>query len=77
MFGSVKCFKYFLLNGFKLDDNSMGCAILGGEAEIIHNIEQNGFKVKNIDINIRFLDIRETFLTGFWRRYLTVCIAIF
>lgn len=49
-FGSILCFKYLLLNGYNLGSSSIGCAIHGGKAEIIHIVEQNGFHVSGKDI---------------------------
>lgn len=49
-FGSVQCFKYFILNGFELNKFSFICAIYGGEPEIIHSIEHKGFSVKKEDL---------------------------
>lgn len=49
-FGSVKCFKFLLANCARLNAKSIKCAINGGEAEVIHIIEQQGIKVSEEDI---------------------------
>lgn len=56
LFGSVRCFKYFLLNGHKLGENSMRCAIFSGETEIIHIIENEGFHVKESDLQYSIIN---------------------
>lgn len=56
LFGSVRCFKYFLLNGHKLGENSIKFALVGGEAEIIHIIENEGFSVKESDLKYSILN---------------------
>ena len=47
MFGSVNCFKYFLLNGDEITNDLCKFAIAGGENEIIHLCEQNGQKFED------------------------------
>lgn len=45
--GAIKCFKYLYINNAKLDkNNSMKYAILGGNSEIIHLIEQRGISLR-------------------------------
>ena len=46
LFGSVKCFKYLISNNFK--KISPRCAIYGGNFEIIHIIENEGFSYNNL-----------------------------
>ncbi|KAK8840572.1 hypothetical protein M9Y10_030782 [Tritrichomonas musculus] len=46
-YGSIKCFKYLLLNHAELTSSSLGFAILGGNTEIIVTVDQNSKKQKN------------------------------
>ena len=39
-FGSLKCFKYFLLNGCSIPDQATLCAVHGNNTQIIHILEQ-------------------------------------
>ena len=42
-YGSIKCFKYLLLNDCKLKEESCQYAVAGGNLEIIHILEQKEF----------------------------------
>ena len=46
-YGSVKSFKYFLLNDAEISSNLNKYAIAGGNLEIIHIVEQRGIKFDN------------------------------
>ncbi len=47
LFGSIKCFKYLMMNGAEINENLCKYAIAGGNMEIIHLIEQKGMKFEN------------------------------
>ena len=44
LFGSVKCFKYLMLNGDEIDGGICKFAISGGNNEIVHLCEQHGLQ---------------------------------
>ncbi len=44
LFGSVKCFKYLMMNGEVITDGVHRFAIAGGKNEIVHICEQNGLR---------------------------------
>ena len=50
-YGSIKCFKYLLLNHAEIDDYSFKYAISGGNIEIIKIVDQNKKKDKKTDDN--------------------------
>lgn len=43
-YGSIKCFKYLLLNHAKIDQSTLPCAVYGGNSEIIRIIDQSDSK---------------------------------
>lgn len=45
LFGSVRCFKYFMLNGDIIDDSTRKFAIFSDIPEIIHIIEHEGSSI--------------------------------
>ena len=47
LFGSVKCFKYFVSNGEKITKDVCKFAVASGENQIIHICEQNGQKFED------------------------------
>ena len=47
LFGSVKCFKYLMMNEIEMDEPICIFAIAGGNFEIVHLCEQKGFKFEN------------------------------
>lgn len=49
LYGSIKIFKYILLNNGKISDSTLAYACWGGEPEIIHIVKQN-LKTKKISI---------------------------
>ena len=51
LFGSVKCFKYLLLNGVEISKDTCCYAIAGGNNEIVHLCEQKGMKFEHCLIN--------------------------
>ena len=54
-YGSEKCFKYAMMNGCKLNENICMYAIAGGSNEIVHILEQGGFKFNNcLNISVMF-----------------------
>ena len=44
-YGSIKCFKYLLLNGCDITDNLGNYAIAGANCDIIHYLEETQFKL--------------------------------
>lgn len=46
-YGSIKCFRYLLLNGSSIDKNLMDFAISGGNTEIIRLIVNSDEKMKS------------------------------
>ena len=42
LFGSVKCFKYLMMNEYQIQEDVCKTAIAGGNIEIVHLCEQNG-----------------------------------
>ena len=42
LFGSVKCFKYLMMNGDEINEDTCKFAVAGGNMEIIHLCEQKG-----------------------------------
>ena len=42
LFGSVKCFKYLMMNGYEINKETCKFAVAGGNNEIIHLCEQKG-----------------------------------
>jgi hypothetical protein len=47
LFGSVKCFKYLMMNGDELNDDTCRFAIAGGNTEIIHLCEQKRLQFRD------------------------------
>ena len=45
--GSIKCFKYLMINGDQINDGTCKYAISGGNNEIVHIFEQKGFQFSN------------------------------
>lgn len=58
-YGSLKCFKYLLLNHFDIDDSTFACAVFGGNIEIIKIVQQN-----NDSIQSEFNTTMKTFSTN-------------
>lgn len=85
LYGAIKCFKYLLQSGMKIEEMTMRCAIHGNNYEIIHILEQKGCKFDNnclvvalychhwdlVNYILRFVDINKLNLTEFntHRRY--------
>lgn len=46
-FGSLKCFKYLLMNHYEIDENTFKFAILGGNVEIIKIVDQRNKENKS------------------------------
>ena len=44
LFGSIKCFKYLMMNQDNITDDTCVFAVAGGNSEIIHICEQKGLK---------------------------------
>ena len=49
MFGSIKCFKYLLLNHAEINKNTFPCAIKGGNIEIIKIADEKSSKINSDD----------------------------
>ena len=45
--GSIKCFKYLLLNHAEIDLLTLGCAVYGGNTEIIRIVDQQNVETHN------------------------------
>lgn len=45
--GSIKCFKYLLLNHAEIDFLTLGCAVYGGNTEIIRIVDQQNVETHN------------------------------
>ena len=55
LFGSNKCFKYLLMNGEEIEEETCMFAIAGGNLEIIHLCEQKGMKFENcLELSARY-----------------------
>ena len=47
MFGSIKCFKYLLMNGDEINEDTCKFCVAGGNLEIIHLCEQQGLQFED------------------------------
>ena len=47
LFGSIKCFKYLMMNEDEINENTCKFAIAGGDKEIVHLCEQKGLKFED------------------------------
>ena len=55
LFGSVKCFRFLLINGEEIKAKTCEYAIIGGNYEIVHLCEQNGLKFeKCLNVSVQF-----------------------
>ena len=55
LFGSLKCFKFLLMNGEEIKGKICEYAIIGGSYEIVHLCEQKGMKFeKCLNISVQF-----------------------
>ena len=61
MFGSVECFKYFMMNGDVIDEDTCKFAVARGNIEIIHLCKQIGFVFEDcISISSKYHDSRSS-----------------
>ena len=68
LYGSIKCFKYLLLNGNANNDNTCKCAIAGGNFEIVHFCEQGKLLFEDcleISVSYHHFDLYEWLSTHF------------
>ena len=47
LFGSIKCFKYLMMNGDEIDEDTCKFAVSGGNLKIIHLCEQKGLQFED------------------------------
>ena len=47
LFGSIKCFKYLMMNGDEINEDTCKFAVAGGNIEIIHLCEQKGLQFED------------------------------
>ena len=47
LFGSIKSFKYLMMNGDKINEYTCKYAVSGGNLEIIHLCEQKGLQFED------------------------------
>ena len=47
LFGSIKCFKYLMINGDEINEETCKFAVAGGNFEIIHLCEQKGLQFRD------------------------------
>ena len=47
LFGSIKCFKYLMMNEYYINEDTCRFAVSGGNIEIIHLCEQRGLQFED------------------------------
>ena len=68
LFGSFECFKFFLLNGFKITQSTVNRAIQGGNFDIIQNIFHNNLSFDNkflFSVSFHRYEISEWLFTNY------------
>ena len=53
--GSIKCFKYLMMNGDEINEDTCRFAVAGGNNEIIHLCEQKGLQFDNCLFFLHFI----------------------
>ena len=64
VYGSIKCFKYFLLNHYEIDSTTFAHAVMGGNIEIIKIVYQNEPSENSnvvVDFNVRQINLKQYF----------------
>ena len=80
LFGSVKCFKYLMMNEEDIKEDTCKFAIAGGNIEIVHLCEQKGMTFEgclNVSVNYHRFDLFEWLDSHFHTEYIELSNCIF